>query len=83
MAQSIHNIANATLLPAVLIAVAFAIKVASIGFHIWAPPAYTEAEDDASPMLSGILSKAGVLGFVILFIGCTGICYTFHSGHPC
>jgi len=68
MAQSIHNIANATLLPAVLIAMSFAIKVASIGFHIWAPPAYTEAEDDASPMLSGILSKAGVLGFVILFI---------------
>ena len=50
------------------ISIAFLAKIAAIGLHIWAPGAYTEAEDDASPVISGILSKAGILGFVILFI---------------
>lgn len=50
------------------VAIGFLVKIAAIGLHIWAPGAYSEAEDDASPMISGILSKAGIFGFVVLFI---------------
>ena len=49
-----------------LISVGFLVKVAAIGLHIWAPGAYTESEDDFTPMVAGILSKAGILGFVIV-----------------
>ncbi|HSG28183.1 MAG TPA: proton-conducting transporter membrane subunit, partial [Candidatus Krumholzibacterium sp.] len=51
----------------VLFALGFLIKVAGIGVHTWAPGAYSEAEDDMSAMMSGVLSKAGVLGFIFLF----------------
>jgi formate hydrogenlyase subunit 3/multisubunit Na+/H+ antiporter MnhD subunit len=50
-----------------LIALGFLVKIAGIGLHVWAPGAYAEAEDGVSPLLSGILSKAGILGFVVLF----------------
>ena len=52
----------------ILISLGFLAKVAAIGLHIWAPGAYGEAEDDVTPMISGILSKAGILGFVVLFV---------------
>jgi formate hydrogenlyase subunit 3/multisubunit Na+/H+ antiporter MnhD subunit len=53
-------------LPALALAAAgFLVKTAALGVHIWAPGSYAEAEDDASPLLSGILSKAGVFGLVI------------------
>ncbi len=52
----------------VLIALGFLVKIAAIGLHIWAPGVYAESEDDFTPLISGILSKAGILGFVILFL---------------
>ena len=52
-------------LPALSLAAAgFLVKAATFGVHIWAPGSYAEAEDDASPLLSGILSKAGIFGLV-------------------
>jgi formate hydrogenlyase subunit 3/multisubunit Na+/H+ antiporter MnhD subunit len=52
-------------LPALSLAAAgFLVKAATLGVHIWAPGSYAEAEDDASPILSGVLSKAGILGLV-------------------
>lgn len=56
-----------------LISVGFLVKVAGIGLHIWAPGAYSESEDDTTPLISGILSKAGIFGFIVLLI---------HLGHP-
>ncbi len=50
------------------LALAFLVKVAAIGLHIWAPGAYAEADDDATPLISGILSKAGIFGLVLLLI---------------
>ncbi len=50
------------------VALGFLVKIAAIGLHIWAPGAYAESEDDATPMISGILSKAGIFGFVVLFM---------------
>jgi len=50
----------------ILLAVGFMTKTASIGLHIWLPGAHAEAETDVSPMVSGILLKAGLFGFVVL-----------------
>lgn len=57
----------------ILITIGLLVKVAAIGVHTWAPGAYAEADDDVTPIISGILSKAGVLGLLILLI---------HMGSP-
>ncbi len=64
----------ATLAPAVfvLLALGFMTKTASIGLHIWLPGAHAEAETDVSPMVSGILLKAGLFGLWLLLT---------HMGH--
>ncbi|PIE07025.1 MAG: NADH-quinone oxidoreductase subunit F [Rhodobacterales bacterium] len=50
----------------VLLAVGFMTKTASIGLHVWLPGAHAEAETDVSPMVSGILLKAGLFGLLVL-----------------
>ncbi|MBI9108099.1 MAG: hypothetical protein JEZ04_15225 [Spirochaetales bacterium] len=52
----------------ILLAVGFMTKTASAGLHIWLPGAHAEAEGDVSPMVSGILLKAGVFGLLMTFI---------------
>ena len=51
-----------------LLALGFMTKTASIGLHIWLPGAHAEAETDVSPMVSGILLKAGIFGLMTLLI---------------
>ena len=51
-----------------LLAVGFMTKTASIGLHIWLPGAHAEAETDVSPMVSGILLKAGLFGLMVLLL---------------
>jgi formate hydrogenlyase subunit 3/multisubunit Na+/H+ antiporter MnhD subunit len=43
-------------------------KTAAIGLHIWLPGAHAEAETDVSPMVSGILLKAGLYGLIVLLL---------------
>ncbi|MCF7948598.1 MAG: NADH-quinone oxidoreductase subunit F [Spirochaetia bacterium] len=53
-----------------LIAIGFLTKIGAAGLHIWLPDAYAEANDDVTPLLSAVLSKAGIFGlmlFVLLF----------------
>ncbi len=50
----------------VLLALGFMTKTAAMGLHIWLPGAHAEAETDVSPMVSGVLLKAGLYGIVIL-----------------
>ncbi len=45
-----------------LLAVGFAVKVASWGAHIWAPGAYAESPDLFTPFLSGVISKIPIFG---------------------
>jgi formate hydrogenlyase subunit 3/multisubunit Na+/H+ antiporter MnhD subunit len=52
----------------VLLALGFMTKTAAIGLHIWLPGAHAEAETDVSPMVSGILLKAGLYGLVVLLL---------------
>ncbi|VFM94860.1 MAG: Formate hydrogenlyase subunit 3/Multisubunit Na+/H+ antiporter, MnhD subunit [Candidatus Kentron sp. G] len=51
-----------------LLAVGFMTKTAAIGVHIWLPGAHAEAETDVSPMVSGILLKAGLYGLMVLLL---------------
>lgn len=52
----------------VLLATGFMTKTAAIGLHIWLPGAHAEAETDVSPMVSGILLKAGLFGLFMLLM---------------
>ncbi|CCQ75306.1 proton-conducting transporter membrane subunit [Magnetospira sp. QH-2] len=52
----------------VLLAIGFMTKTASLGLHIWLPGAHAEAETDVSPMVSGILLKAGLFGLMMLLM---------------
>ena len=51
-----------------LLAIGFMTKTAVMGLHIWLPGAHAEAETDVSPMVSGILLKAGLFGIMILLM---------------
>jgi formate hydrogenlyase subunit 3/multisubunit Na+/H+ antiporter MnhD subunit len=51
-----------------LLAIGFMTKTAALGLHIWLPGAHAEAETDVSPMVSGILLKAGLFGLFILLM---------------
>ncbi|MGB9356910.1 MAG: proton-conducting transporter membrane subunit, partial [Azonexus sp.] len=51
-----------------LLAIGFMTKTAAIGLHIWLPGAHGEAETDVSPMVSGILLKAGLYGLFVLLM---------------
>jgi len=56
-----------TLGPAIfaLLVLGFIIKTGGLGFHVWLPGAYTEAEDDFTAIISAVLSKAGIFGFLV------------------
>lgn len=45
--------------------IGFLIKTGALGLHIWLPGAYAEAEDDVTPLISSILSKAGIFGIML------------------
>ncbi|MGD9919089.1 MAG: proton-conducting transporter membrane subunit [Paenirhodobacter sp.] len=52
----------------ILLAIGFMTKTAAMGLHIWLPGAHAEAETDVSPMVSGILLKAGLFGIILLLM---------------
>lgn len=52
----------------ILISLGFLIKSAALGVHIWVAGAYSKAEDDVTPFISALLSKAGIFGFVMLLL---------------
>lgn len=55
-----------------LLAIGFMTKTAAVGLHIWLPGAHAEAETDVSPMVSGILLKAGLFGLFVLLMAMGG-----------
>jgi NADH-quinone oxidoreductase subunit M len=46
----------------------FAVKVPLIPFHTWLPAAYTEAPTSTSMVLTGVMSKMGVYGFLRILL---------------
>ncbi|MCF7793125.1 MAG: hypothetical protein K9N09_08380 [Candidatus Cloacimonetes bacterium] len=55
----------------IFLSLGFSIKSGALGLHLWLPGSYAEAEDDFSPFVSSLLSKAGIFGFLI-FLGIFG-----------
>ncbi|AWC23115.1 Multiple resistance and pH homeostasis protein A [Aminobacter sp. MSH1] len=52
-----------------LLALGFLIKAGAIGFHVWLPGAYAEADDDLSAMLSSVVSKVAIFGlFMVTYL---------------
>jgi formate hydrogenlyase subunit 3/multisubunit Na+/H+ antiporter MnhD subunit len=53
--------------PAVLalLALGFLVKTGGFGVHVWLPGAYTESEDDFTAIISSVVSKAGIFGFLV------------------
>ncbi len=50
----------------------FGAKAGCVPLHIWLPKAHPEAPAPASALLSGILTKAGVFGIIVLSCGMFG-----------
>jgi NADH-quinone oxidoreductase subunit M len=57
----------------VLFGVAFGTKNAIWPFHAWLPPAHSEAPSPFSAVLSGVLIKMGVYGFLLLMFVIVGL----------
>jgi len=53
--------------------VAFGIKNAVWPFHTWLPPAHSEAPSPFSAVLSGILVRMGMYGFLVFFYAILGL----------
>lgn len=53
----------------VIFALAFAVKTPLFPFHGWLPDAYTQASTAGTILLSAILSKAGIYGFIRIGYG--------------
>lgn len=69
-----YIMANASSIPPViqpviflLLAIAFMINMPIFPMHFWLPDAHTEASTSGSMLLSGILTKFGAFGMLILF----------------
>jgi len=73
LVSSIANV-KLPLISMILLSLGFLIKSGSLGVHIWVPGAYAEAEDDMTPFISSVLSKAGVFGILLVAIS-----YVNHS----
>ncbi|AMQ19259.1 proton-conducting transporter transmembrane domain-containing protein [Thermococcus peptonophilus] len=52
----------------VLFLTAFGVKAGAWPLHVWAPGAYSETDQSYTAFFSGALSKAGVYGFLLLYI---------------
>lgn len=51
-----------------LFLVAFGVKAGAFPLHVWAPDAYSETNQSYTAMFSGVLSKAGVYGFLLMYV---------------
>jgi formate hydrogenlyase subunit 3/multisubunit Na+/H+ antiporter MnhD subunit len=49
----------------VLLAIGALIKAGTVGFHVWLPGAYAEADDDLSALLSAVVSKVSLFGLLV------------------
>lgn len=56
------------MLAKILISIGALIKLGNIGFHVWVPTTYAEAENDVTSLFSTVLSKVGIF---LLFLGGT------------
>jgi formate hydrogenlyase subunit 3/multisubunit Na+/H+ antiporter MnhD subunit len=48
-----------------LLALGFLVKAGAAGLHVWLPGAYSESEDDFTPLLSAVVGKAAIFGLLL------------------
>ena len=60
---------NGLYVPGVLVFIGFAAKAAIFPSHIWLPTAHTAAPAPSSALLSGLLTKSGLFGILVLSAG--------------
>ena len=60
---------SALYLPGILVFIGFAAKAAIFPSHIWLPTAHTAAPAPSSALLSGLLTKSGLFGILVLSAG--------------
>lgn len=51
-----------------LFLMAFGVKAGMFPLHVWAPDAYSETDQSYTAIFSGVLSKTGVYGFILLYV---------------
>ncbi|MCK5146755.1 hypothetical protein KAR48_08355 [bacterium] len=59
--------AGAPSLSIILISLGFLFKAGVLGVHIWVPDAYAESEDDSTPYIAALVSKAPIIGLILVF----------------
>jgi NADH-quinone oxidoreductase subunit M len=64
----------------VIFGIAFAIKNAVVPFHSWLPEAYSESPSAFTAVLSGMLTRMGVYGFLLIMYVIVGFTRTFSIG---
>ncbi len=64
----IENMGAIRYVIAALMLVGFGVKAGMMPLHVWLPQAYAAAPSSASAVLSGILSKTGVFGIILVSV---------------
>ncbi|OPL19305.1 MAG: hypothetical protein AVO35_11200 [Candidatus Aegiribacteria sp. MLS_C] len=62
-----------------LFGIAFGIKNAVMPLHTWLPDAYTEAPSPFTAVLSGMLTRMGIFGFLLILYVMAGAARVLHS----
>lgn len=77
----LHGVLNGEIIAAgICIAFGFAVKAGAFPVHIWLPKAHPVAPAPASALLSGVLTKTGIFGIIVvtikIFADVKGYAYT-------
>ena len=64
----------------IIFSVTFGIKNAVMPLHTWLPDAYTESSTPFSAVLSGMLTRMGIFGFLLIMYVIIGAKSTLHTG---
>lgn len=64
----------------IIFGIAFAIKNALVPLHMWLPGAYAEAPTPFNGVLSGMLTRMGMYGFLLLMYVLVGAARVLHLG---
>jgi len=64
----------------IIFGIAFGIKNAVMPLHTWLPDSYAEAPSPFTAILSGMLTRMGVYGFVLIMYVIVGAASTLNSG---
>ncbi len=64
----------------IIFSITFGVKNAVVPFHIWLPDSYAEAPGPFTAVLSGMLTRMGIFGFLLIMYVMIGAQSTLHMG---